>query len=94
MRIKSIINHFNMGKIKNTNLGKAVGKHFGYTIRHIVTSKTDEKTKKTFKLHNGKFGIYAGKEKVDEVGSKSEALVRINTIVRERKPKWKAPIKN
>ena len=90
-----------MGKVKSNRLGKAIGQHLGYTIRHMVNSKTDEKTKRTFQLHNGKFGIYAGKQKVDEVPSKSEALVRINAIVQQKKeqkaqqkPKWKAPIKN
>lgn len=82
-----------MGKTTNT-LGKAVDKQFGYTVRMMTTTKADDKTKRTFKLHNGKFGIYAGKKLIEEVGSVDDAIVKINKIVSEKKPKWRSPIKN
>lgn len=71
-----------MGK-KNNALGKAVDNQQGYTVRMMVGTKTDEKTKKTYKIHNGKFGIYAGKNKIDEVDDIDEALIRINKLVSE-----------
>ena len=82
-----------MGKA-NSTLGIAVGKQLGYTIRMMVTSKADDKTKRTFKLHTGKFGVYAGKKIIEEVGSVKDAVAAINKIVSEKKPKWRSPIKN
>ena len=80
---------------KSSTLGKSVANHLGYNVRMMVTSKADDKTKRTFKLHNGKFGIYAGKNKIEEVSSKIEAIDRINVIVAEKpKSKWRSPIKN
>lgn len=69
-----------MGKSAN-KLGKAVGNSFGYTIRMIVTGKTDEKTKKTFKVHTGKYGIYAGKNLKEETTTIPDAMERIKKIV-------------
>jgi hypothetical protein len=69
-----------MGKT-NSILGKAVGNHLGYTVRMMVGTKTDEKTKKTYKVHNGKFGIYAGKNKVEEINKASDAPERVSKIV-------------
>lgn len=70
---------------KNTKkLGKAVDNQLGYTVRMMVGSKTDEKTKKTQKIHNGKFGIYAGKKFVQESGSIPEALEGIKKIVEKK----------
>jgi hypothetical protein len=47
----------------------------------MCSTKTDDKTKKTIKQHNGKFGIYAGKNKIDEVKTVDEAIERINKKV-------------
>jgi len=68
-----------MGKSAN-KLGKAVGNSLGYTIRMIVTGKTDEKTKKTLKAHTGKYGIYAGKNLKEEVQSISDAMEKIKKM--------------
>lgn len=74
-----------MGKSTN-KLGKSVGNHLGYTIRMIVTGKTDEKTKKTFKAHTGKYGVYAGKKLVPqgEVKTIADGLEKIKTIVNKK----------
>ena len=69
-----------MGKSTN-KLGKAVGNSLGYTIRMMVTGKTNEKTKKTLKLHTGKYGVYSGKRLKEEVNSIPDALAKIQTIV-------------
>ena len=69
-----------MGK-NAKNLGKAVGNSLGYTIRMIVTGKTNDKTKKTDKVHTGKYGIYAGKKLKEEVKSVPDAMERISKIV-------------
>jgi poly-beta-hydroxyalkanoate depolymerase len=73
-----------MGKT-NSALGKAVANQLGYTVRMMVTSKTDEKTKTTMKQHTGKFGVYAGKKYLEEVGSVTDAITKINKIVSEKK---------
>jgi hypothetical protein len=73
-----------MGKT-NSVLGKSVANHLGYNVRMMVAPKADEKLKRTFKLHTGKFGIYAGKNKVEEVGSVSDAIDKINKIVSDKK---------
>lgn len=72
-----------MGK-PTKSLGRAVGNSLGYTIRMMVGTKTDEKTKVTHQIHNGKFGIYAGKNKVEEVDSVPKAMERIGKIVSEK----------
>ena len=71
-----------MGK-NAKNLGKAVGNSMGYTIRMIVTGKTNDKTKKTDKVHTGKYGIYAGKKIVPqgEVNTVDDGMEKIKTIV-------------
>jgi len=69
-----------MGKNTKT-LGKAVEKSFGYTIRMMCGKKTDEKAKKTTLIHNGKFGIYAGKNLKEEVKSVPDAMEKIKKIV-------------
>lgn len=69
-----------MGKSAN-KLGKAVAHSLGYTVRMIVTGKTDEKTKKTFKVHTGKYGIYAGKNLKEETKNIPDAMERIKKIV-------------
>lgn len=73
-----------MGKT-NSALGKSVAHHLGYNVRMIVVPKADDKLKRTFKLHTGKFGIYAGKNKIEEVGSVPDAMAKINKIVSEKK---------
>ena len=75
-----------MGKSAN-KLGKAVGNSFGYTIRMIVTGKTNEKTKKTDKVHTGKYGVYAGKNLVPqgEVKTITEGMEKIQTIVNTKR---------
>lgn len=72
-----------MGKT-NSMLGKSVANHLGYNVRMIVTSKTDEKTKKSLKLHTGKFGVYAGKKKIEEAGSVKDAIAKIDKIISEK----------
>lgn len=72
-----------MGKT-NSVLGKSVANHLGYNVRMMVVPKADEKLKRTFKLHTGKFGIYAGKNKVEEVGSVADAITKINKIVSDK----------
>jgi len=74
-----------MGKA-NSALGKSVANHLGYNVRMMVTSKTDDKTKTTMKQHTGKYGVYAGKNKLDEVGSVADAITKINKIISEKKP--------
>jgi len=71
-----------MGKT-NSALGKSVANHLGYNVRMIVVAKADEKIKRTFKLHTGKFGIYAGKHKKEEASSIPQAIDIINKIVAE-----------
>ena len=73
-----------MGKT-NSALGKSVANHLGYNVRMIVASKTDDKTKKTMKLHTGKFGIYAGKNKLQEADSIDSAIKLINGLFEKRK---------
>jgi hypothetical protein len=73
-----------MGKT-NSVLGKSVVHHLGYNVRMMVVPKADEKLKRTFKLHTGKFGIYAGKNKIEEVDSVADAMTKINKIVSEKK---------
>lgn len=68
-----------MGKTSN-KLGKSVANHCGYTVRMMVGTKTDEKTKRTFKVHNGKFGIYAGKNLKEEVKSVPDAMEKIQKL--------------
>lgn len=75
-----------MGKT-NSALGKSVASHLGYNIRMMVTPKADEKTKRTFKLHNGKFGVYAGKHKVEEASNIVDAVAKIDKIISEKKSK-------
>lgn len=72
-----------MGKT-NSVLGKSVANHLGYNVRMMVVPKADEKLKRTFKLHTGKYGIYAGKNKVEEVGSVADAITKINNIVSDK----------
>jgi hypothetical protein len=72
-----------MGKT-NAALGKSVENHLGYNVRMMVTGKADEKTKKTVKIHNGKFGIYAGKKLIQEITKQSEAKERIEKIVSDK----------
>ena len=69
-----------MGK-NRAKLGASVGKSFGYSIRMMVGQKSDEKTKKTYKVHNGKYGIYAGKNLKEEVKSIVDAMDKIKTLV-------------
>jgi hypothetical protein len=69
-----------MGKATKA-LGKSVGNSLGYTVRMMVGTKTDEKTKVTHKIHNGKFGIYAGKNKIDEANDIDDAVSKINKLV-------------
>lgn len=69
-----------MGKSTN-KLGKAVANSLGYTVRMMVGSKTDEKTKKTLKIHNGKYGIYAGKNLKEQVENVPDAMEKIKKIV-------------
>lgn len=71
-----------MGK-NAKNLGKAVGNSMGYTIRMIVTGKANDKTKKTDKVHTGKYGIYAGKNIIPqgEVNSVADGMERISKMV-------------
>lgn len=72
-----------MGKSAN-KLGKAVGNSLGYTIRMIVTGKTNEKTKKTYKVHTGKYGIYAGKNLIqDNLKNIPEAMETISKVVKK-----------
>lgn len=47
---------------KKTQLGKVALNHKGYSIRHIIKSSTDAKSKKNTYSHTGSFGIYAGKK--------------------------------
>lgn len=47
---------------KRTKLGKIALNHKGYSLRHIIKSTTDAKSKKTTYTHTGKFGIYSGKK--------------------------------
>lgn len=66
---------------RNTrNLGKPVANSLGYTVRMMVGTKTDEKTKKINKVHNGKYGIYAGKKLKEEVKNVAEAMEKINKM--------------
>jgi len=69
----------------NSTLGKAVEKQLGYTVRMMVDKKTDEKYKKTFKLHNGKFGVYAGKNKIEDANDIADAIDKIKKIVSQKK---------
>jgi len=71
-----------MGKSTN-NIGKPVGNSLGYTIRMMVTGKTDEKTKKTTKLHTGKFGVYAGKKLIEEVKTIADGMDVINILAKK-----------
>lgn len=77
-----------MGKT-NSQLGKSVAHHQGYNVRMMVTKKTDDKTKRVFKLHNGSFGIYAGKNKVDEAFNIVDAVAKIDKIVSGKEKKVK-----
>ena len=72
-----------MGK-NNSTLGKAVGNQLGYTVRMMVGTKTDDKTKRTHKIHNGKFGIYAGKNKIEEENNIPDAIDKIKKIVDQK----------
>lgn len=74
-----------MGKAKNT-MGPACDKYKGYTVRHMTNSTTNEK-KETVLVHNGKFGIYAGKKLVKEIGKSTEARLAIETIISEKTAK-------
>lgn len=75
-----------MGKSTN-QLGKAVANHLGYTVRMMCSTKTDDKTKKTIKQHNGKFGIYAGKNKIEEAANVDTAMKVIEKIVSDKSSK-------
>lgn len=74
-----------MGKTKTKLYGTPVAKHQGYNIRMMVTNKTDDKTKKTVQLHNGKFGVFAGKKNLKEVSSVEEGMNEINRLVKSKK---------
>lgn len=72
-----------MGK-NRAKLGASVGKSLGYTIRMIVTGKTNEKTKKTEKIHTGKYGVYAGKNLIqDNLKNILEAMETINKVAKK-----------
>ncbi len=68
-----------MGRAKNTR-GPVVDNHKGYNIRQMTTTQTDAKTKKSVMVHNGKFGIYAGKKLVQEISKAEEARAIIDAL--------------
>ena len=69
-----------MGKTKIKSYGKPVANHQGYTIRMMVTAKTDEKTKKTVGNHNGKFGVFAGKKLINDFFTVDEGMKEIERL--------------
>jgi len=69
-----------MGKTKQKSYGKPVANHNGYNIRMMVTGKTNDKTKKTFYNHNGKFGVFAGKKILREVPNVEEGMKEIEKL--------------
>jgi len=75
-----------MGKM-NSQLGKSVAHHMGYNVRQMVTKKTNDKIKQTVKPHTGMYGIYAGKNKVDEAKNIVDAVAKIDKIIAEKKAK-------
>ena len=69
-----------MGKTKTKSYGKPVANHNGYTIRMMVTPKTNEKTKKTVFNHSGKFCVVAGKKLLKEVASVADGMKEIERL--------------
>jgi len=74
-----------MGKPKN-KMGPACDKYKGYTVRHMVMSKTNEK-KEVQMVHNGKFGIYAGKNLLREVDKRPDVRPTIDAIIADNAAK-------